>query len=83
MDWQDRKFDEVFENVCSGLEWRAKNDPSFNKRSLEESLRSLYSHQGNNWDGRGEVAEITLSATIAAFEHVLAEFDAMTASGSN
>jgi len=75
MDWREKKFNEIFENVCAGIEWRMKNDQSFSVKHLEESLKSLYIQEGNNWDGRGEVAEVTLTATIAAFEHMLAEIN--------
>ena len=73
MDWQEKKFDEVFERVCSVLIWRFRNNAEYTVCDLEDSLRSLYVNQGNNWDGRGEVAELTLAATIAAHEHVIAE----------
>lgn len=76
MDWYENKFDEIFDKVCKGLEWRIQHDNEFTIDSLENALQSLYIHQGNNWDGRGEVTELSIAASIAAHEHVLAELKA-------
>jgi hypothetical protein len=43
---------------------------------LEGVLRHLYVMDGADWYGRGDVQDITMAATIAAYEHVIAEWKA-------
>jgi hypothetical protein len=73
-NWRQRKYDEVFEQTCAQVELRRRHDPSFSLEQLEGILRTAYVDEGNDWVGRGAVQDIVLSATIAAYEHVLAEW---------
>ena len=73
-DWQQEKFDEVFENVYSTTKYRRLLDPSFSIKDLQHLLQTLYVNDGNDQGGRGKVGDIISTATIAAHEQVLAEW---------
>ena len=74
-DWQQQKYDEVFEEVCEHVEQQRRMNPSFSIDYVKECLKNKYVQQGQDWIGRGLVAEITNAATIAAYEHILAEWE--------
>lgn len=73
-DWRQRKYREVFEQTCIHLELRRRTDPGFTIDHVEGLLRTAYIDQGNDWVGRGGLHEIIQAATIAAYEHALAEW---------
>lgn len=72
--WIDEKFRQVFEEETRGLERRKSNDPSCSLTDLEGILKNLYIMDGNDWVGRGQVQDTTLSATIAAYEQFIEEW---------
>ncbi|MDR0731660.1 MAG: hypothetical protein LBF63_08325, partial [Treponema sp.] len=57
-------------------ERRRACDPGCSVEDLEGVLRHLYVMDGADWYGRGDVQDITMAATIAAYEHVIAEWKA-------
>ncbi|MDR3275769.1 MAG: hypothetical protein LBT11_00935 [Treponema sp.] len=71
-DWRDRKYQEVLEEELRGLERRREWESGFSIAELEGTLTYLYHMEGADWGGRGEVQEISLRATIAAYEQVVA-----------
>ena len=73
-DWPQRKHAEVFDRVCLDLERRRARDPAFTPAELEGLLKTAYVNQGNDWVGKGAVSETLQAATIAAYEHDLAEW---------
>jgi len=75
-NWPQRRYEAAFEETCTRLAIRRKTDPTFTIEELEGLLHTAYVAEGNNWTGRGAVHEITQSATIAAYEHTLAEWRA-------
>ena len=75
-DWKAVKYQEVFEQECIGLQRRLKADPLCSPRDIEGVLANLYIMDGADWYGRGEVQDITLAATIAAYEHFIAQWKA-------
>ena len=77
-DWRDIKYRETFEEELRGLRRRRESDPGCTVADLEGTLTHLYIMQGADWGGRGEVQGITLGATIAAYERVIAEWKAET-----
>ncbi|MFA6508322.1 MAG: hypothetical protein WCT14_19625 [Treponemataceae bacterium] len=68
VDWRDAKYEEVLEQEFRGLERRRESDPSLTVSDVEGQLKHLYIMQGSDWAGRGELQDIILSATIAAYE---------------
>jgi hypothetical protein len=74
IEWQDKKFQEVYDNVYSTTKYRRIIDPSFTLQDLRNILNTLYVNDGNDQGGRGEVGDIVSSANIAAHEQVFVEW---------
>ena len=72
--WRDQVYQEAFEATCADLQRRRRAEPAFTRRKLEGLLETLYVRQGNDWAGQGVLRSLRLSATIAAHEHVRAEW---------
>ena len=72
--WRDVKYSEVFEQELRGLERRRKSDPRCVVEDIERVLQNLYIMDGADWYGRGDVQDITMAATIAAYEHFIAQW---------
>lgn len=72
--WIDEKFRQVFEEETRGLERRRSHDSSCTIADLEGVLKNLYIMDGNDWVGRGQVQDTTLSATIAAYERFIEQW---------
>ncbi|EOD01033.1 hypothetical protein [Caldisalinibacter kiritimatiensis] len=73
-DVLEKKYNTTYQNVYNDLKQQKENDPSFTIEKLKELLNTLYINQGNDWLGKGEVKNITTSATISACETLLAEW---------
>ena len=69
--WEEEKFREVFENETRLLTRRKENDPSYSIEDLQGILNSFYLMADFNCEGK--VQEITLFATIAAYEAFIYE----------
>jgi hypothetical protein len=76
VDWRDVKYDEVFEQELRGLSRRREFDPLCTVEDLEGLLRSLYVMDGSDWVGRGDLQDIIMAATIAAYEYFIASWKA-------
>jgi hypothetical protein len=74
VEWRDVKYSEVFEQELRGLERRRKADPLCQVEDIERVLQKLYIMDGADWYGRGDVQDITMAATIAAYEHFIAQW---------
>jgi len=72
-EWKDVKYKEVFEQETRGLERRLASDPNCKVEDLEATLKNLYIMEGADIGGRGSVQDTILTATIAAYEHFIAE----------
>ena len=72
--WKDVKYTEVFEEELRGLERRRQSDSSCTVKDIEGILRNLYIMDGADWYGRGDVQDIIMAATIAAYEHFIAQW---------
>ena len=72
--WKDIKYEEVFEQELRGLQRRRQSDPSCTVKDIDGVLQNLYIMDGADWYGRGDVQDITMAATIAAYEHFIAEW---------
>ncbi|MBT3279602.1 MAG: hypothetical protein HN909_09220 [Phycisphaerales bacterium] len=69
-------YDRVFDTTCASIESRRHDEASFRIHDLEKLLESQYVAEGLKWTGRNSPQEIRRTATIAAYEHVLAEWRA-------
>jgi SAM-dependent methyltransferase len=73
-DWRHQVYQSTFDMTLSALEDRREKDTKFNIQQMEALLETEYINQGNDWDGRGELFHLKQDATIAAYEHFLAEW---------
>lgn len=64
-------YDKTYKDEIVGILRRKESDPLCSVEDLESILSSLYIQEGNNWEGRGQVQDIILSATINAYEHFI------------
>jgi hypothetical protein len=74
VEWRDIKYDDVFDQELRGLMRRRESDPLCTVEDLEGLLQHLYIMDGADWGGRGDVQDISMAATIAAYEHFIAEW---------
>jgi hypothetical protein len=72
--WRDAKYNEVFEQELRGLHRRRSSDSNCRPEDIEGILKSLYIMDGSDWIGRGELQDIIIAATIAAYEHFVKEW---------
>ncbi|MDR3324864.1 MAG: hypothetical protein LBS82_02585 [Spirochaetaceae bacterium] len=76
--WRDELYEQTLSDELAGLERRRKNDPRCTVSDVEGTLKHLYTMEGADWLGRGEVQDAHLSATIAAHERFIAAWKAET-----
>jgi len=74
--WKEIKYLEVFQEELRGLQRRRSSDPYCKVEEIEGVLKHLYIMDGADWYGRGDVQDIIMAATIAAYEHFIAEWKA-------
>ncbi len=70
-EWRELAYKKEFTNTVTFIETLKKTDPSFTIDHLNGMLQSEYDRQGLAWDGRGEVMEIKIEASIAAIQQEL------------
>jgi hypothetical protein len=75
-DWRELKYEEILADELRGLKRRREADSGCTVDDLEGTLRHLYHMDGADWLGRGEVQDITLAATIAAYELFISDWKA-------
>jgi len=73
-EWKDIKYKEVFEQESRGLTRRRQTDPNCRVEDIEGTLKNLYIMDGADQSGRGTLQDIVMAATIAAYEHFIAEW---------
>ena len=78
-EWRDIKYTETFEEELRGLERRRRADSGCTIADLEGILKNLYIMDGADWGGRGDVQDTVMAATIAAYEHFIAQWRAESA----
>ena len=71
----DEKYRQVLEEELRGLQRRREHDSSCTIDDLKGILKNLYIFEGNNWDGRSELMATSLTATIAAYERFIADWE--------
>jgi hypothetical protein len=76
VEWRNIKYDEVFEDELRFLRRRRESDPFCKVQDIEGVLQHLYIMDGADWYGRGDVQDISMAATIAAYEHFIAQWKA-------
>lgn len=76
-NWRDLKYREVFEQTLKRTRFQLAYDPAFTMENVQGLLQSQYEYKGQDWVGRGAVIDVTIAATIAAYELILAETSAI------
>ena len=76
VEWREVKYSEIFDQEIRGLVRRRESDPGCTVKDIEGVLQHLYIMDGADWYGRGDVQDITMAATIAAYEHFIAQWRA-------
>jgi hypothetical protein len=72
--WREETYKKMFDSTVIFVQHLKNNDDKFNIEDLEAMLQSEYDRQGLAWDGRGEVVEINIEATIAALQQELVKW---------
>jgi len=67
-EWRDVTYRETYEGELRGLQRRRDSDPVLTIEDIEGTLKHLYILDGADHDGRGGVQDLTMAATIAAYE---------------
>jgi len=70
-EWRETAYKKMFDSTVAFIEHLKTSDDKFKIEDLEAMLQSEYDRQGLAWDGRGEVVEINIEATIAAIQQEL------------
>ncbi|MCJ7550005.1 MAG: hypothetical protein MUQ30_10025 [Anaerolineae bacterium] len=68
------KYEEVYAALYAHLQEQRENDPGFTVGDIRGFLKDAYVRMGNEGIGNGPLFEAAQSATIAAYEVVLAEW---------
>ena len=76
IEWQDIKYRETYDQELRGLTRRRESDPDCKIEDLEGTLKNLYIMDGADQGGRGPLQDIIMAATIAAYEHFIANWNA-------
>ena len=76
VEWKNIKYEVVFEEEIRGLNRRRQADPHCKVEDIEGVLQHLYIMDGADWYGRGDVQDVTMAATIAAYEQFIAQWKA-------
>jgi hypothetical protein len=71
----DNRYEEEFESVYTSLEKMVQQDRARAEPYIRGILKNMYIRQGNDWTGRGAIGDAGLSASIAAYESILAELN--------
>lgn len=79
-EWRENTYKTTYESTRSYLRKLRDSDPAFGIKELEAQLQSEYDRQGLAWDGRGEVMELKIEATIAAMQAELSTWKKETPS---
>ena len=74
--WRETKYTETFDAELRGLERRRAAEPGCTVEDIEGILKHLYIMDGADWGGRGDVQDTAMAATIAAYEHFIAQWKA-------
>ena len=71
VEWKEQKYKEVYEQELRGLTRRREADKNCTVNDIEGVLEHLYIMEGADLGGRGDVQDITIAATIAAYEYFI------------
>ena len=73
--WDEDLYNEVLQSMINYLDKRRRWDRNFTSEVLRELIDTEYAKQDNAWAGKSPIEGIKDSATIAAFELYLSEWE--------
>ena len=76
LSWRDVKYNEIFEQELLALQRRRNHDSYCTSNDLEKVLENLYIMNGA--DCSSELQDTVMAATIAAYEHFIAQWKSET-----
>jgi len=68
-------YERTFDKICQTTEYRIEHDPEFSLEILKAMRDAEQLRLGNDWDGRGSLYHLTGTATVAAYDHLIAEWE--------
>jgi len=74
-DWREMAYESAYTEAYRSLERRRAEDASLIPEDLKGVLKHLYSSDGSDWVGRGEVQDLHLKGVIEAHEHFLIKWE--------
>jgi len=75
IEWKEKAYDDAYSETLASLERKRAEDPGFSADDARGVLKHLYIQDGNDWVGRGELQDISIRATIDAYERFIAEWE--------
>ncbi len=75
--WQEKKYAEFYAEEYAFLKRRVSQG-AVNANDIAGTLQSLYIVDDNNLDGRSLIAQLSISASISAYEAILEELKSNT-----
>ena len=75
--WQEKKYAEFYAEEYTFLKRRVAQG-AVNANDIAGTLQSLYIVDDNNLDGRSLIAQLSISASISAYEAILEELKSNT-----
>ncbi len=76
--WQDQTYAEIYEAACAMVRHRRHSDPAFTLDALRGLLNAAYAGEADGWLGKTTLQAISESATIAAYEAMVHEWQSET-----
>jgi hypothetical protein len=74
MNIEDQIFQKSYDETLAVLELKSQ-DESFEISNVHGELNTLYSYEGLDWIGRGEIKNSEISGAIAAYQVFINKFD--------
>jgi len=72
---REERYNNLFEGFCSQIRERLNSDLSFSIKDVKKLLETQYVFEGHDWAGRGEPMNTVIAAAVAAYEHIIAEWE--------
>ena len=82
-EWREIRYTETFEEETRGLIRRRQSDTGCKIEDLQGILKALYTMDGADQGGRGDVQDTIMAATIAAYERFISEWNSESAPPSS
>jgi hypothetical protein len=75
ISWDEEVYEQVFDEICAYVDKRKQEDNTFTIEGLKRMVDEAYQRRGMDWIGKGPVQFTIESATVAALEQKLVEWN--------